>query len=126
MQTLITNASVTYANPTNPLWIGKRGPATQPWSGVLDELRISTAVRSTPWIATEYNNQSAPAAFFTLWAQQTRPLPSITVTSSPTGRLLTVDNVGCTSPCTFQWIQGSIHTIAAASQAGSVGVHYLS
>ena len=47
------------------------------------------------------------------------------MTSSPTGRLLTVDNVACTSPCTFQWIQGSIHTIAAASQAGSVGVQYL-
>ena len=74
LQTLTTNVSVTYANPTNPLWIGKRGPATQPWSGVLDELRISTAVRSTSWIATEYNNQSAPAASLTVGAEQTRPL----------------------------------------------------
>src|SRR5205807_1444492 len=41
VQTLTTNVPVTFANPTTPLWIGKRGPFTQPWSGVMDELRIS-------------------------------------------------------------------------------------
>ena len=72
-RTLTTNLAVTYVNPTNPLWIGKRGTAVLPWSGVLDELRISTAVRSTPWIATEYNNQSAPAAFLTLGPEVAHP-----------------------------------------------------
>jgi len=42
------------------------------WSGGIDEVRISNSgiVRSANWIATEYNNQSAPGTFYTLGAQQ--------------------------------------------------------
>ena len=32
--------------------------------GTLDEFRVSTIARSADWIATEYNNQSSPAAFY--------------------------------------------------------------
>jgi hypothetical protein len=38
---------------------------------------------------------------------------------------LTVDSVGCTSPCNFQWTPGSTHTLAAANQAGATGTQYL-
>ncbi|MBZ5607240.1 MAG: DUF2341 domain-containing protein [Acidobacteriia bacterium] len=34
-----------------------------PLNGAEDEFRVSSAVRSPGWVATEYNNQSAPAAF---------------------------------------------------------------
>lgn len=37
----------------------------------LDEIRISNAVRSTDWVATEYNNQSAPSTFATLGTEVT-------------------------------------------------------
>jgi MSHA biogenesis protein MshQ len=37
----------------------------------LDEIRISTVARSPSWIATEYNNQSSPASFYTVGAIQT-------------------------------------------------------
>jgi YD repeat-containing protein len=34
-----------------------------PWSGLMDELRISSVGRSADWIATEYNNQNSPSTF---------------------------------------------------------------
>jgi RHS repeat-associated protein len=33
--------------------------------GSVDEVRISDIVRSADWVATEYNNQSSPSAFYT-------------------------------------------------------------
>jgi hypothetical protein len=36
------------------------------FSGVLDELRVSTRFYTSDWIATEYNNQSNPSTFATL------------------------------------------------------------
>ncbi len=38
-------------------------------SCVVDEARIANVVRSADWIATEYNNQSAPATFYTVGAE---------------------------------------------------------
>lgn len=47
--------------------------ATAPgyFGGVIDELRLSLVVRSTDWIATEYNNQSATSTFYTIGTQET-------------------------------------------------------
>jgi hypothetical protein len=39
------------------------------FNGTIDEVRISNTVRSAAWIKTSYNNQSNPAAFFTLGAE---------------------------------------------------------
>ncbi len=50
------------------------------------------------------------------------------ITSSPvTGLQLTVDGAACLSPCTFQWVPGSNHTLNVASspQAGAAGTQYL-
>jgi hypothetical protein len=49
----------------------------------------------------------------------------ITVTSAPAGLSLIVDSVACTAPCSFQWVPGSVHTIAASSQSGGVGTQYV-
>jgi len=38
------------------------------WHGVLDEVRLSNVERSDDWVTTEYNNQSAPATFYTISA----------------------------------------------------------
>ena len=38
-------------------------------SATLDELRVSTRVFSSSWIATEYNNQSSPGTFYTFGAE---------------------------------------------------------
>ena len=42
-------------------------------TGSLDEIRISTAARSTDSIKTEYNNQSSPASFIAVGPQQNAP-----------------------------------------------------
>lgn len=41
--------------------------------GALDEVRIATTIRSPGWIATEFANQSAPATFYMVGAEQIAP-----------------------------------------------------
>ncbi len=84
---------------TNPIAASNRNLriGTAPWdpaqfyiNGRIDEVRISSAARSTSWISTEYNNQSSPATFYSLDTQElsscgtTTPTPTATYTSSPT------------------------------------------
>ncbi len=40
------------------------------FSGIMDEARLSSVVRGADWIGTEYNNQSAPASFWTIGAAE--------------------------------------------------------
>jgi RHS repeat-associated protein len=42
------------------------------WNGAIDEVRVSSAARSAGWIATEYNNQSSPATFYTVGGAQSQ------------------------------------------------------
>lgn len=50
--------------------IGKRANGTaNSMSGRMDEVRIASVVRSEDWLRTEYNNQNAPASFYTVSAQ---------------------------------------------------------
>ena len=48
----------------------------------LDEVRLSSSVRSTAWITTEYNNQSSPGTFITIGSES---CPTVTPTPTPTG-----------------------------------------
>lgn len=41
--------------------------------GSIDELRIATVARSPGWVATEYANQSAPATFYAVGAEELAP-----------------------------------------------------
>lgn len=40
------------------------------WDGIIDECRMSDAVRSADWITTEYNNQVAPGTFYAVGTEQ--------------------------------------------------------
>ncbi|MBI5280621.1 MAG: hypothetical protein HY858_02985, partial [Candidatus Solibacter usitatus] len=40
------------------------------FQGLLDEVRVSSIARTPDWIVTEYQNQNAPATFFSVGAQQ--------------------------------------------------------
>jgi hypothetical protein len=47
--------------------------AASGWSyfnGIMDEMRVSNAARSSDWVLTEYRNQNAPATFFSEGPQQ--------------------------------------------------------
>ena len=50
-------------------------------SGSVDEVRVSTVVRSADWVATEYANESSPSTFYTVEGQ-------VTSSSAPTIQLL--------------------------------------
>ncbi len=43
------------------------------FDGIIDEVRISSVIRSADWIRTSYNNQSAPATFLSYSAEQLSP-----------------------------------------------------
>lgn len=45
--------------------------------GNLDEIRVSSTVRSGGWISTEYNNQNDPATFFATGTQEDSPVNAV-------------------------------------------------
>jgi len=52
-----------------------------------DEVRVSNTARSAGWIATEYNNQSAPSSFYTLGNEESTPPTAVALRSfTATGR----------------------------------------
>jgi hypothetical protein len=58
--------STTIADGGRNAKIGSRDDLFTMFKGALDEIRVSNSARSADWIATEYNNQYAPATFYTL------------------------------------------------------------
>ncbi len=46
--------------------IGRDNVNSRFWNGMLDEVRYASVGRSSDWVTTEYNNQSAPGTFETL------------------------------------------------------------
>ncbi|MBV9406152.1 MAG: DUF2341 domain-containing protein [Acidobacteriaceae bacterium] len=42
------------------------------YTGSIDEVRVSNIARSSDWIATEFNNQSSPATFYTIGSEVTQ------------------------------------------------------
>jgi Divergent InlB B-repeat domain len=53
------------------------------------------------------------------------PETGMTIATSPPGLALAVDGAQCTSPCTFQWLPGSQHTISTAQIQGSGATQYV-
>ncbi len=61
---LVSGSAIQNHNTSSTnLRVGQTVAGTVPFSGRLDELRISFTTRSSDWIATEFNNQSNPATF---------------------------------------------------------------
>jgi len=53
----------------NDVKIGIGYDATRGWIGAIDEVRMSSSLRSADWIATEYNNQNSPSTFYTVFGE---------------------------------------------------------
>ncbi len=125
--------SGTFSTPYNAANFAEMGNGSgiNFYGGKLDEVRISSSVRSAGWIQTEFNNESSPASFLSVGSEQTgggtSSTVSITVTTAPAGLALTVDSTPCTAPCSFQWTPTSTHTIAVTTspQAGGAGTQYV-
>ncbi len=69
------------ALPTGSLTIGGFGAVgSYGFDGFYDECRVSSVARSAEWEATEYNNQSNPAAFATISAPSLTTTPPVSAT----------------------------------------------
>ncbi|MCB1870742.1 MAG: DUF2341 domain-containing protein, partial [Gammaproteobacteria bacterium] len=64
-------ADTSRSNWNTDLQFGKPGAASRYFDGQLDEVRLATTTRSADWIATEYNNQNAPATYITFGSEST-------------------------------------------------------
>jgi hypothetical protein len=58
--------------------IGKSKQNSEFFNGLIDELRIDRMERSFDWIITEYRNQLEPSSFFTIGADETNPVQTLT------------------------------------------------
>ena len=118
---------ITTATPVNTsdLKIGKGGARYM--SGNIDEVKISSTVRSADWAKTEYNNQSNPATFYSIATEENVASPAsnggsavtvYTATSNPgnitatsTGSPITVTGLTNGTEYTF--------TVTATNSAGT-------
>jgi hypothetical protein len=50
--------------------IGNRSDKVRAFNGYIDEVRLSTTIRSADWIKTEYNNQKNPNSFYAVGSEQ--------------------------------------------------------
>ncbi len=87
------------SSPNNNGWtIGnyiQNGSGSNWWHGSIDEVRVSSVVRSADWIIAEYNNQSSAANFYSVGSENGAVgiVPSITQltpNSGPVGTVVTV------------------------------------
>lgn len=81
---------------TNGLGIGDKHETGQPFSGIVDEVRVLSTALSDDWRTTEYNNQSDVDSFWEItagiWQEATdsSSIPGISVDDNLTGKYLWV------------------------------------
>jgi hypothetical protein len=85
--------------------------------GDMDEVRISRIARSSDWVATEYNNQSAPAAFYSLGAETVLVngiLPPVAAIYANQSRQFTASmGSACGAPVTWS-LQPAVGSVTSA------------
>ena len=57
----LVTGNVTYQ--TSTIGNGGANATERPWSGALDEMRLSSVARTPDWLRASYLNQSAPDSF---------------------------------------------------------------
>jgi hypothetical protein len=61
----------TFGNSADNVILGRRMVVDNlPFTGTIDEVRISNIARSTDWIVAEYSNQSNPATFYNMGSEE--------------------------------------------------------
>jgi YD repeat-containing protein len=64
------------------------------FSGTIDEVRLSSIVRSPDWIATEYNNQKNPPAFYNVGGANPPTISGLTPNLGTIGTTVTIAGTG--------------------------------
>lgn len=77
----VISGSIVYASSTANTFINRNeGSGNAIISGNLDEIRITSSSRSTSWVNTEYNNQSAPSTFYSVASESGSTPQTVTAT----------------------------------------------
>ena len=72
------------SSPIVSTYIGWRGTdSAREFDGLIDEVRVSSSVRSAGWVSTEYNNQNSPGTFYSVGAEETTGVNTPPAVSSP-------------------------------------------
>jgi hypothetical protein len=50
-----------------------RMETNNPFPGILDEVEIASTTRPVEWLRTAYNNEHAPASFYVIGQEESRP-----------------------------------------------------
>jgi len=82
-----TGSATTINDDGYNVCIGQNAQSTNRYiHGTMDEARIQNVARSDSWIATNYNNESAPASFYSAGTEALQPTstPTNTPTATPT------------------------------------------
>lgn len=61
-----TGSSSAFTDSSSALYLGSYDNSGYFFNGTIDEVHVSKVARSANWIATEYNNQSAPTSFWSM------------------------------------------------------------
>ncbi len=105
------------------LHMGSRENGANFYQGLLDEVRVSSAVRSMCWIQTEYNNQKNPGTFYTLGTECT--VPTITCPADTTvecGGDTTTTGTGTATSLDGCGTVNIEHSDSFAASCGNAGV----
>ena len=113
-------------NDTNPFWIGCGGDATpiERFNGPIDEVRISSVVRSPAWIALSYTNQASPQTTAMAGEEEAQPVLMVSSVSvaepdpGPTNAVFTITvDIPILEDVTFQYV--------TSNKTASAGEDYL-
>ena len=63
------------------------------FNGLMNDVRVSSVVRSSDWIATEYNNQSNPSTFYGAGGANSPSISSLSPTQPMAGKAVTIAGV---------------------------------
>jgi RHS repeat-associated protein len=120
--TVVNNSSPLLATVTDPLLVGISCANCTALAGTLDEVRISNSVRSADWVAAEYSNQNAPAAFSALGQQNAPVITSLSPSSGEAGSSFTITGSGFTSTQGTVTLNGHAVTVSSWSSSSIVVV----
>jgi hypothetical protein len=74
VQTASANYNSVLTPDANPFFIGRYYSSAYPWSGYIDEVRVTSMVRSSSWLKAEYDNQISPSSFYSAMADEISPV----------------------------------------------------
>ena len=114
----VFNAATSNLWPSNfpNVAIGGGYDSTRDWIGSIDEVRVSAVQRSADWLSAEYNNETSPSTFFTIYPENSSTIvpTAVNLYASQAQQFLPPNGSSCTTPAAvWSMPAGSPGTLSA-------------